>query len=448
MQYRALYAAVVVVLCTVISAHTSTSSSSSSSSTSSSISSSGSCSGSSGSGSSSDISLYDSSDVYDDSLYDFYDQQLREVDYSDDSSSTHRYRQTNKSVKGLLASSTAVSSLPISFNDINDDIDLYPLQRSRQRHKPRNDNDRVRVRVETKNVNNSTSNSYRKKSRYFNWIDKQIKETKVNDKMISLPKVDMIQLVNMYKNVSHQVGTKAVLASKISLKVALLYASIITVRWLLIKTISFIKENQYSVKGLKILKMTRRAAWKTRYWFSNQANNFKKAFIYKKNNDNNNKDDTHDKYNNDDNHINITPEEIKLPNNNSIIDYEKIEKEQEEIWQSLGYLLNTTKSQHDDIRKSINELADKQHLGQQHLIETIELIEKKNKVSQNSMIEATFDEMQFIRTDFANKISDLREQISKDIEKIVEQQTKNEEMMLKKLKEFVDTVKRIDITRK
>jgi hypothetical protein len=215
------------------------------------------------------------------------------------------------------------------------------------------------------------------------------------------------------------------------LKVALLYATVITVRWLLIKTISFVKENQSSVKGLKILKKTRRAVWKTRYWISNQAGNFKKAFfqLFNKKNEDNNNEPIDNK--NDNNNDNNNYENNYGNNSDNNPEESKIEKEQEEIWQSLGYLLNTTKSQHDDIRESINELAKKQQLGQQHIIETIELIEKKNKVSQNSMIEATFDEMQLIRTDFDNKLGEFKEEILKDI-------AASEEMMLKKLKELLN----------
>jgi len=326
-----------------------------------------------------------------------------------------------------------------------------------------NDNNNNRNHKKDKNDKNDKNHKNDKNDKHFNWLNKRTEAIKGNDKskspskpLLILPKVDVKKVINIYNNVSHQVGAKAIVASKVSLKVALLYASIITVRWLLIKTISFVKENQASVKGLKFFKNTRRAAWKTRYWISNQANYLKKVFMQlfnKKKNDNNNDNDKivdnkdNNNYNNDDdNNTENNPEERNK--NNSVMDYEQIEKEQEEIWQSLGYLLNTTKSQHDDIRKSITELAEKQQLGQQHIIETIELIENKNKVSQNSMIEATFDEMQLIRTDFDNKIGELREQISKDIAKIVEQQTMNEAAMLNKLKQFVDSVKRLDLGKK
>lgn len=91
----------------------------------------------------------------------------------------------------------------------------------------------------------------------------------------------------------------------------------------------------------------------------------------------------------------------------------------------------------DDIHKRINEVNDKQTI----VYDTIQMIESKNKVSQNSIIEATFDEMQNIRLDIDNKVNDLKQ----EVQKIIEQQTKHEELMLRKLKDFVDTIKNIDL---
>ena len=351
----------------------------------------------------------------------------------------------------------------IAFND--DDIDLYPLDRWRRRGMFRrptkfelqedSNNDKNKNKMNKDkgrddiNNNNKNSTSNRKKSTKENTLQ----DTKPPLVSKKLP-VDTKQVQRVLVTVGNQVRTKSVSISKVTLKVAIVYVSVLMIRWLFVNTSSFIKDNR---------KMIRRKVNKTRSWLLGKvyqswslvlkwSTKYFTFFKKEANRDNNGDDNS----NNDD--ISIIKQyrddieeksdyrkqgehdsNQNTPSKN--FDYSKLEKEQEEIWQSLGYLLNSTKVNADDINKRLNELNEKQQASSAKLNDAITMIENKNKVFLNSMIDATFDELQNIRSELDTKLNSLKQ----DIDKILNNQTINEAKTIEQLKSFVNEIKNISI---
>jgi hypothetical protein len=216
------------------------------------------------------------------------------------------------------------------------------------------------------------------------------------------------------------------------------------IRWLFVNTTSFFKENRKSI---------RKKINKTRNWIEKKLYEsfllFKKLFTYLKNKKTSNEDNNNDDINNDNEENSDYRKQLNddISNNNSDIqnsivknlDYSKLEKDQEEIWQSLGYLLNSTKVNEDEVNKRLNELNEKQETSLTKLNDTINMIENKNKISLNSMIDATFDELQNIRLEVDAKLN----KIKIDLDKIIQHQTTNEELMIERMKQFVQAIKNI-----
>jgi len=389
-------------------------------------------------------------------------------------------RDNEYKVKDLLSIPSigdpiSITHSPISsivFND--DDIDLYPLDRGRRRgiinrrptrweeskedsnqvnkdkmksNKNKNRDDIIINNNNNSNSNNNNSNNNKTKTTKDKILQENVPSlnSKQNQNIVvgggsDLIPIDMKQIQSILFSVGNQVRSKSITISKVTLKVALLYASVLMIRWLFVNTTSFFKENR---------KSTRKKINKTRNWIVKKLNKsfliFKKLFTYLKNKKTNNEDN-----NNDDNNEENSDYRKQLnddSNNNSNIqnsifknlDYSKLEKDQEEIWQSLGYLLNSTKVNEDEINKRLNELNEKQETSLTKLNDTINMIENKNKISLNSMIDATFDELQNIRLEVDAKLN----KIKIDLDKIIQHQTTNEELMIERMKQFVQAIKNI-----
>jgi len=365
----------------------------------------------------------------------------------------------------------SITHSPISsivFND--DDIDLYPLDRGRRSplgiinrrptrwEESQEDCNQINKMKSNKNknknrddiiINNNNNKTKTTKDKILQENVPSLLNSKQNQNIVvgggsDLIPIDMKQIQSILFSVGNQVRSKSITISKVTLKVALLYASVLMIRWLFVNTTSFFKENRKSI---------RKKINKTRNWIEKKLYEsfllFKKLFTYLKNKKTSNEDNNNDDINNDNEENSDYRKQLNddISNNNSDIqnsivknlDYSKLEKDQEEIWQSLGYLLNSTKVNEDVINKRLNELNEKQETSLTKLNDTIHMIENKNKISLNSMIDATFDELQNIRLEVDAKLNKLKI----DLDTIIQHQSTNEELMIERMKQFVQAIKNI-----